>query len=105
MPRMRPVAHLRPHPRINLARLDFVSLRLAMLCAEMGTLSAAAAATNLSLSGASHKLTTLESSLGITLFLRLRRGLALTEAGQEFVRHCGRLFEALDDLLACRANS
>jgi DNA-binding transcriptional LysR family regulator len=98
---MQPLAHAHRRPRVNLARLDLVSLRLALLCAEKGSLSAAAAAAHLSVSGASHKLSTLERSLGITLFTRLRRGLAPTQAGEEFTRRCRRLFEAVDELLAC----
>lgn len=87
----------RPKP-LNVARIDLVSIRLVLLCADLGTLSAAAEAANLSISGASHRLTKLEQSLGAALFERHRRGLHMTLAGELMVQYGRRMLVALDEL-------
>ena len=88
---------------LNLARIDLVTLRLAVLCMETGSLSAAAREAHLSLSGASHRLSSLESAFGTLLFERHPRGLRTTGAGELVARH-GRLIlgtlEQLTDKLA-----
>ena len=66
--------------------------------AQTGSLSAAANLAHLSLSGASHKLNSLEESLGTKLFERHRRGLRSTRGGQ-VVASNGRLMLALLDHL------
>jgi DNA-binding transcriptional LysR family regulator len=75
---------------INLARIDLASIRLVVLCAESGSLSAAARLAHVSVSGASHKVSCLEESLGAKLFERHRRGLRPTRHGQ-MVANSGRL--------------
>jgi len=72
---------------INIARFDLVSMRLAVLCAESGSLSAAAKRAHCSISAGSQRLSALESTLGKHLFIRDYRGLQLTDAGELFVRH------------------
>ncbi len=72
---------------INVAGIDFVSVRLVVLCAELGSLSAAARRGHLSLSSASHRLSNLEDFFGTRLFERDYRGLHVTEAGAVFVAH------------------
>ncbi len=72
---------------INIARFDLVSMRLAVLCAESGSLSAAAKRAHCSISAGSQRLSALESTLGKHLFIRDYRGLQVTEAGELFVRH------------------
>lgn len=88
---------------LNLARIDLVTLRLAVLCMETGSLSAAAREVHLSLSGASHRLATLEDAFGAQLFERHSRGLRPTRAGELVASH-GRLIlgtlEQLTDKLA-----
>ena len=79
---------------VNLARIDLTSIRLVVLCAETGSLSAAARLAHLSISGASHRLSLLEESLGTTLFERHRRGLRPTRGGQ-MVASNGRLMLSL----------
>ena len=79
---------------INLVRIDLASIRLVVLCAETGSLSAAAKLAHLSLSGASHKLGLLQESLGAKLFERHRRGLRPTRAGR-IVASNGRLMLGL----------
>lgn len=73
--------------RMNLAGIDFVSLRLVVLCAESGSLSTAAKHAHMSLSCASHRLSTAEEVFGARLFQRDHRGLHLTHAGAIFVAH------------------
>jgi len=73
--------------RFNLARFDLVSIRLAVYCAETGSLSAAARRSHMSLSRASHRLSALESSVGVQLFDRHCHGLRTTSAGEVFVSH------------------
>jgi DNA-binding transcriptional LysR family regulator len=72
---------------LNLARIDLVSLRLAVLCAELGSLSAAAERAHCSVSTASHRLSCLEQSFGTPLFTRGPRGLSTTGRGDLLVRH------------------
>lgn len=55
---------------MNFAGIDVVSIRLVVACAELGSLSAAALHANISLSCASHRLTTVESRFGARFFMR-----------------------------------
>lgn len=72
----------------NLARFDLVSIRLAVDCARLGSLSAAAQQSHLALAAASRRLRELEKALGDALFERHGRGVRPTAAGHVFVR-CG----------------
>jgi DNA-binding transcriptional LysR family regulator len=76
------MAHEGPGASPNLARFDLVSLRLVVLCAELGSLSAAARSAHLSVSGASSRLSRLEETFGTALFRRHWRGLAPTPEGR-----------------------
>jgi DNA-binding transcriptional LysR family regulator len=71
----------------NLARFDLVSVRLAVLCAELGSLTAAAKKLPCSISCASGRVIALEEALGATLFVRGRHGVQLTPAGVCFLEH------------------
>lgn len=71
----------------NLARFDLTSIRLVVLCAEMGSLSAAARRSHCTLSAGSQRLSALEHSLGRRLFVRDYRGLQPTPAGNLVARH------------------
>ena len=82
----------------NLARFDLVSIRLAVLCGELGTLSAAAKLAHCSISAGSQRLSALEDALGKSLFVRDHRGLQLTEAGELFVQHARTILKHLDVL-------
>lgn len=86
-------------PRINLARLDLVSLRLVLECASRGSISAAARYCNLSVMGASQRLRRLEELFGKALFHRHRHGLELTEAGAAAVRGGRLMFAAVQQML------
>lgn len=82
--------------RLNLARFDLVSIRLAVACLQTGSLSAAAREVHLALAAASRRLRELEQALGASLFERHARGLHATAAGRVFVRHGLNLLQTLD---------
>ena len=83
---------------MNLARFDLVSIRLAVACAQTGSLTAAARTANLALAAASRRIRELEAALGDTLFERHARGLLLTAAGRVFVRHGLTLLQSMEQL-------
>ena len=82
----------------NLARFDLVSVRLAVACAQTGSLTAAARDSHLALAAASRRLRELESALGETLFERHARGLLPTAAGRVFVKHGLTLLQTMEQL-------
>lgn len=82
----------------NLARFDLVSIRLAVACAQSGSLTAAARESHLALAAASRRLRELESALGDALFERHARGLLPTPAGRVFVRHGLTLLQTMEQL-------
>ncbi|NDZ18838.1 hypothetical protein C7T35_39880 [Variovorax sp. WS11] len=87
-----------PHMGFNLARIDLVSLRLASLCAQTGSLSAASRRAHCSISAASERLAALEDALGARLFIRDHRGLKITAAGELLVHHATFILESLEVL-------
>lgn len=82
----------------NLARFDLVSIRLAVACAQTGSLTAAARGSHLALAAASRRLRELEHALGDTLFERHPRGLSTTAAGRVFVKHGLTLLQSMERL-------
>ncbi len=84
--------------RYNLARFDLVSVRLAVACAQFGSLSAAARASHLALAAASRRIRELEAAVGEPLFERHARGLIATAAGRVFARHGAALLQTMDRL-------
>jgi DNA-binding transcriptional LysR family regulator len=89
-----------PTARINLARFDLLSLRLALLCAQGRTLTAAAQDCHLALAAASRRLRELESALGMPLFDRVARTLVPTAAAQTFVPHAAAVLAGMERLAA-----
>lgn len=87
-------------PAYNLARFDFVSIRLAVLCAQTGSLTTAARQCHLVLAAASRRLKELEAATGSQLFERHSRGLSVTPAGRVFLRHGLALLQDMDNLVA-----
>ncbi len=83
---------------VNLARFDLVTIRLAVTCAQSGSLSAAAREGHLALAAASRRLKELEAALGEALFDRHARGLSVTPAGRIFVKHGLALLQTMDQL-------
>ena len=92
--------HTMTAPRYNLARFDFVSVRLAVACAQTGSLTAAARHCNIVVAAASRRLRELETAIGSPLFERHSRGLVPTAAGRVFVRHGLALLQQMDSLMA-----
>lgn len=66
--------------------LDFGKLRAFQLVATHGTLAAAATQLGLTVPAISAKLKRLDETIGAPLFRRLPNGLALTQAGERFLR-------------------
>lgn len=87
-----------PAPPYNLARFDFVSIRLAVDCARTGNLTAAARQSQLVLPAASRRIRELERALGVTLFERHSRGLTPTASGRVFLKRGMSLLQELDRL-------
>ena len=82
----------------NLARFDLVSIRLAVDCAQTGSLTAAARGAHLALGAASRRIRELEDALGDALFERHARGLQPTAAGRVFVKHGLTLLQTMEQL-------
>lgn len=91
-------------PLSNLARLDLVSLKLAVACANEGSLTRAAPLCNMSLMTASRRLRMLEDTLECTLFYRRCKSLELTKAGA-YVVETSRQVLALIDVMKLRVLS
>jgi DNA-binding transcriptional LysR family regulator len=81
---------------LNLARLDLTSIRLVVLCAQTGSLSAAARESHCTLSAGSQRLSALEQSLGRRLFIRDYRGMQPTDAGQMVVQYGKAILEQVE---------
>ena len=82
----------------NLARFDLVSIRLAVACAQTGSLTAASRDSHLALAAASRRLRELEGALGDTLIERHARGLLPTPAGRVFVKNGLTLLQTMEQL-------
>lgn len=82
----------------NLARFDLVSIRLAVACAQTGSLTAAARASHLALAAASRRIRELEAALGDALFERHARGLLPTAACRVFIKHGLSLLQTMEQL-------
>ncbi|MCS0504527.1 LysR family transcriptional regulator [Ancylobacter mangrovi] len=70
-----------------LRRLDLTSLRLFIAIGEEGSLTRAAGREGIAASAVSKRLADLEEILGVALFERLARGMALTPAGETLLHH------------------
>ena len=66
--------------------LSLKGLELFQICAEKGSLQAAADDTGLTISTVSHHLKNLEAHLGVELFNHARRPMVLTPKGRIFLR-------------------
>jgi DNA-binding transcriptional LysR family regulator len=65
--------------------------------AEEGTVSGAAQTLSISQSAVTDAIKDLESDLGVSLFERHRRGLAITHKGHQFYRHATRILATVSD--------
>jgi len=74
---------------------SFDDIRIFVAAADWGTVSAAAAHLQLPASTISRALTRLEKHLDVLLVRRSQRGLALTDAGRQYLLSCRRALRAL----------
>ena len=81
-------------------RYDLPDLRLVAALADSGSLSRGAELVHLAPSSASHRLSQLESALGVPLFSRHPRGLTPTAAGESLLRHARQVFAQLEQMHA-----
>lgn len=79
---------------------DLIDLKLFLNVAEAGNITAGAARSHLSLASASARIRGLESSLGITLLERGRRGVAPTAAGKALTQHARLILQQVERLQA-----
>lgn len=64
------------------------SLQAFLVTARAGSVHAAARELHLTQTGVTRRIAALEADLGVTLFLRSRRGMRLNEAGQALLTYC-----------------
>lgn len=76
------------------ARFDWNRARAFLATAEEGSLSAAARALGMTQPTLGRQVTALEEELGVALFERVGRGLALTESGARLLEHVQSMGEA-----------
>lgn len=79
--------------------MDFTLLEYLTVLAREGSLSRAAACFFISPSALSQQLSRLEKQLGLTLFIRGRRGLTPTPAGELLLDYAGRMLQLRDEAL------
>ncbi len=79
---------------------DLVDLRTFLAIAEEGSLSRGAARAHLAPSSASLRLKGLEEALGVSLFVRQARGVALTAAGSVMLEHVRQCIARLEQMHA-----
>jgi DNA-binding transcriptional LysR family regulator len=82
------------------APLDLQTLRVIVAVAECGSISAGSDRLGIAVAAASARISVLESALGIRVFERSSRGVALTPAGRMLVRRGGDLLTDADRLSA-----
>jgi DNA-binding transcriptional LysR family regulator len=96
----RPAIHLHPAAMTpSSARpLDPTSLRLFIAVCEEGHIARAAEREAIVASAVSKRLAALEAELGVSLFQRARRGIALTAAGEALLRRARELLGGMEQL-------
>jgi DNA-binding transcriptional LysR family regulator len=88
-------AHLYPAERY-----DLTDLRLFLAVADTGSVTRGAPRCHLAVSSASLRIAGLEAALGVQLFQRQARGVALTQAGRVMVEHARRCLAMLSQMHA-----
>jgi len=79
--------------------LNYKHLRYFWTVARVGTIAEAARLLGLAPHSISTQLATFEATLGVTLFRRVRRRLALTEAGERILGHAEEIFSLGDQIV------
>ena len=77
--------------------MELRQLKYFLAIADNGSFSAAAERVFVAQSALSHQMAQLEGELGVGLFLRTRRGVALTDAGQRFYPHAVSILRQTDE--------
>lgn len=77
--------------------MDIKSLQLFLLVVRLGSFSEAGRRLDRVPSSVSRQVTQLEESLGVVLFHRTTRSLALTEAGRVFETHCKSILSEIEE--------
>jgi len=72
-------------------------IRYFIAVAEAGSVTAAAAAVNISQSAITEAIKALQAQLGVTLLERRARGVSLTQQGHQFLRHARAVISAVAD--------
>ncbi len=80
--------------------MELYTMRYVLAVAELGSFSLASQACHVGQPALSQQVARLEKELGLALFPRSSRGVALTEAGREFVRRAGEIVQRADALQA-----
>ena len=80
--------------------MELYTMRYVLAVAELGSFSLASQACHVGQPALSQQVARLEKELGLALFTRSSRGVALTEAGREFVRRAGEIVQRADALQA-----
>ena len=75
--------------------MNFKQLEYFAAVAEEGSISGASRALHVAQPPVSRQLALLEDELGVTLFLRTNKGVALTEAGRCLYQHSRQMFQSL----------
>ena len=81
-----------------MALRDWDKLRIFHAAAEAGSFTHAAERLNMSQSAVSRQISTLETSLGVKLFIRHARGLVLTEVGEQLFSTSHHMWEELQSV-------
>lgn len=89
----------------NIARLNLVSLRLVVVCAEVGAIKRAAPICNMSTMCASRRLRQLEEVLGVPLFYRRHAGLIPTDAGELVAKEGKAILQLMSKLVTSAAEA
>lgn len=86
-------------PRNLQSQIKLSQLRILLAVAEFGSFSEAAHQLNMSQSAVSSAIASLESTLGVELFLRGRHGAVTTPIGLQVMQQADQVFEALDRMV------
>jgi len=78
--------------------MEFSQIRTIIHVAELGSLSKAADRLHIAQPALSRRVRLLEEELGVRLFERHGRGMVVSEAGQEFLRHAYRITAEIQEL-------
>ncbi|WP_150626544.1 LysR substrate-binding domain-containing protein [Pandoraea captiosa] len=79
-------------------KFDLIDLRLCLLVADAGSITAGAERAHLTLASASARIRGLEETLGVALFMRHRQGVIPTPAGRALLAHARRVLAQIEQL-------